>query len=141
MTHEEIIEILHKEQCSCVILSADGSVTICRRRGVIDLLDLFHTQPQLLVGAFIADKVVGKGAAALMVLGGVSSVYADILSRSALKLLSDSGVKDIRYGKIVENIINRAGTDICPVEKLTASYGSAPECLPVIEDFVKHINK
>ena len=35
-------------------------------------------------GAAIADKVIGKGAAALMVLGGFKTVYADIISTPAL---------------------------------------------------------
>ncbi len=39
---------------------------IFRERGVADLFRLQHEEPQLLRGAFIADKVVGKGAAALM---------------------------------------------------------------------------
>ena len=36
---------------------------IFRERGVADLFRLQHEEPQLLRGAFIADKVVGKGAA------------------------------------------------------------------------------
>ena len=39
---------------------------IFRERGVADLFRLLREEPQLLRGAFIADKVVGKGAAALV---------------------------------------------------------------------------
>lgn len=53
---------------------------IFRERGVADLFRLLHEEPQLLRGAFIADKVVGKGAAALMVLGGVEGLFADVVS-------------------------------------------------------------
>ena len=56
---------------------------IFRERGVADLFRLQHEEPQLLRGAFIADKVVGKGAAALMVLGGVEGLFADVVSRPA----------------------------------------------------------
>lgn len=44
-------------------------------------------------GAAIADKVIGKGAAALMVLGGFKTVYADIISTPALALLCEAGIE------------------------------------------------
>ena len=65
---------------------------IFRERGVADLFRLQHEEPQLLRGAFIADKVVGKGAAALMVLGGVEGLFADVVSRPALELLAGAGI-------------------------------------------------
>lgn len=45
------------------------------RRGVADLYDLLVQEPEFLHGAFVADKVIGKAAASLMVLGGVRQVY------------------------------------------------------------------
>ena len=48
-------------------------------RGVKDLYTLYTTTPSLLNGALVADKVVGRAAATLMVLGGVKRVYADTI--------------------------------------------------------------
>lgn len=42
------------------------------QRGVADLYDLLVTEPDFLQSASIADKVIGKAAASLMVLGGVA---------------------------------------------------------------------
>lgn len=39
------------------------------RRGVADLYDLLVQEPEFLHGASVADKVIGKAAASLMVLG------------------------------------------------------------------------
>ena len=114
----DIIETLHREGCSCVIARGDA-VTLCRARGVADLLRLLTTSPGTLAGAIIADKVVGKGAAALMILGGVSAVY----------------------GRLTDNIINRAATGICPVESLCAPCRTAGECLPLIMKFVSENSK
>lgn len=126
--------MLRREKCSCVI--AKGSeVTVCRERGVKDLLRLLEEEPELLRGAFVADKVVGKGAAALMILGGVEAVYAEVVSRPAMELFSTATV-EVSYGTLAENIINRAGTGICPVEKLCADCRTADECLPLIRTFV-----
>ena len=109
---------------------------IFRERGVADLFRLQHEEPQLLRGAFIADKVVGKGAAALMVLGGVEGLFADVVSRPALELLAGAGIA-VEYTVVVPNIVNRAG----PVEQLCAGAASAAECLPLIEGFMQKMKE
>ncbi len=132
---KRLTEILHKENCSCVIENEDGLLTIGRERGVRDLMNFLKQTPEVLKGALVADKVVGKGAAALMVLGGVKGIYADVISVKAFELLDKSGV-DAGYGVIVENIINREGTGTCPVETLCSDCATAEECLPLIEAFL-----
>ena len=103
---------------------------IFRERGVADLFRLLREEPQLLRGAFIADKVVGKGAAALMVLGG----------RPALELLAGAGIA-VEYTVVVPGIMNRAGTGTCPVEQLCAGAETAAECLPLIEGFMQKMKE
>ncbi|MDE5878005.1 MAG: DUF1893 domain-containing protein [Muribaculaceae bacterium] len=134
----ELAGILHKEGCSCVICK-DGRISIFRQRGVKDLLYLLESESDRLQGAMIADKVVGKGAAALMSLGGVASVYTDVISGPALELLEKAHIP-VSYGIAVPNIINRAGTGVCPVEALCMDCESAAECLPRIENFVNKQN-
>ena len=136
---QDIIDTLHREGCSCVIAKGD-SVTRCHRRGVADLLHLLKTSPETLSDSFIADKVVGKGAAALMALGGVGEVYADVISRPALALLDESGIH-VSYGESVEHIINRSGTGVCPVETLCQECATPQECLPLVEQFVERMQK
>lgn len=135
----DIIETLHREGCSCVIACGDA-VTLCRERGVADLLRLLTASPGTLAGAIIADKVVGKGAAALMILGGVSAVYADVVSRPAMELFAATDIA-VSYGRLTDNIINRAATGICPVESLCAPCRTAGECLPLIMKFVSENSK
>lgn len=136
---QPIIEKLHRESCSCVIANGDVML-LCHGRGVSDLWRLLGEQPEVLDGALVADKVVGKGAAALMVLGRVAAVYTDLISRPALNLLQGAGI-DVEYGECVPNIINRAGNDICPVEKLCADAATAADCLPLIDSFISQMKK
>lgn len=75
----QTIELLHSARCSCVILK-DGKPRLFRERGVKDLYRLLTTEPSSLAGAFVADKVVGKAAAALLILGGVGELHADVIS-------------------------------------------------------------
>ncbi len=130
-----LAEILHKEKCSCVIWKND-KLSLFHQRGVKDLLCLLNSSDAELSDALVADKVVGKGAAALMILGGIKAVYADVISNPALNLLKDAHIK-VDYANVVPNIINRAGTGICPVEKLCENCSTAADCLPLISEFIK----
>lgn len=136
---QKLIETLEREGCSVVIRS-QGQERCFWQRGVADLFDLLQGYPEVLHGAMLADKVVGKGAAALMVLGKVNEVYARTISQPALALLQQAGIQ-VSFGQCVEHIINRAGTDWCPVEKLCYQAQTAEECLPLIEGFLATIRK
>lgn len=62
---------------------------------------LLENEPEFLLGAFVADKVVGKGAAALMVLGGVKHVYTDVISTPALDLFKTYGV-EVSFSEVTD---------------------------------------
>lgn len=132
---QRLIDLLHAEACSCVIRNGD-TTRIFRERGVRDLYRLLTTEPRLLDGAFVADKVVGKGAAALMLLGGVAELYADVISRPALELLASSSLR-VSYTLEVPRIVNRTRTGLCPVESLCRDCATAAEALPLIRDFLE----
>lgn len=135
----QAIEKLHNEGCSCVITDGKQFFTF-HQRGVKDLYEILDTQPQLLQDAFVADKVVGKGAAALMILGGIEALYTDTISEAALELLHSRDI-EVGYSKLVPHIINRTGTGMCPVETLCQECQSAEECLPRIKNFIESMTK
>lgn len=137
MTTEErtqTIDLLFAESCSCVIRNSD-QLRIFRERGVKDLHRLLKEEPKFLHGAFVADKVVGKAAAALMILGEVKEVFADTISRQALDLLKKSRV-EIAYTLEVPHIINRTQTGWCPLETRCRDLKTPKECLVQIDDFI-----
>lgn len=129
-----LIGRLHRQKCSCVIANGDD-VRMFHQRGVADLYDLLRGEPAFLQGARVADKVVGKGAAALMVAGGVAELYADTLSRRAMDLLETHGVS-VDCAQVVSGIRNRAGTGWCPVETLCASLTDIGEMVEAIGRFL-----
>lgn len=66
MDMKRLVDLLHDGGHSCAI--SNGTVTrTFDQRGVADLYDLYVNEPSFLYGAEMADKVVGRGAAALMV--------------------------------------------------------------------------
>ena len=139
MERQELITQLHALQCSCIIRN-NGTTRTFHERGVKDLHRLLMQEPEILSGASLADKVVGKGAAALMIAGEVAWVYADVISQAAMELFEQSRI-EVQYAEIAPNIINRAGTDICPVEKLCRDCQTAAECLPLIDKFIKEMSR
>lgn len=131
---KDAIDTLHDKKCSCVILK-DNKLTVCDGPGISDLLRLLNTEPQILEGAFVADKVIGKAAAALLILGAVKEVYTDLISDAAVKLLSRTQVK-LTFARQVPTILNRLKNDICPMEKLCADALSPKECYDRISKFI-----
>ncbi len=133
-----LVDILHKEKCSCVVCKND-KVSLFHQRGIKDLLLLYNSSDSELEDALVADKVVVKGAAALMILGKVKAIHVDVISIPALKLLENAHI-EVEYASLVPNIINRSGTGICPVEKLCSDCRTAEECLPLIKEFATKNN-
>ena len=134
-----LIERLHEGGYSCVIGKGE-EVRIFTQRGVADLYDLLCREPSYLKGASVADKVVGKAAAALMILGGISEIYADVISTSALALLQGTEVK-VSFAREVPFIENRTQTGWCPLETASYSLGSAEEIFPVVAKFIAKIRQ
>lgn len=116
MDKSEAIDLLHRGGYSCVVVK-EGRAECFRRRGVTDLFLLLRDRPEALKGAFVADKVVGRGAAMLMVCGGVGELYTDLISEQALPVLAAADIT-VAYNRTTPHILNRQGTDWCPVEEL-----------------------
>lgn len=134
LTMEELKSVLMSEGHSCVLYN--GVQRSYDRRGVVDLLMLYDKEPSVLRDALVADKVVGKGAAALMAAGGVREVYGEVMSVSALDLLKQHGVT-VSYGVVVPHVINRSGDGICPVEALCATETDVDVMITRIRNFIQ----
>lgn len=106
--------LLEKEGLTCAVCK-EQTVHTSRLRGVKPLAS-WYAQGRDFTGFSAADKVVGKATAFLYTLLGVRAVYAGVLSKSALEVLTGHGV-EVTYGSLVENIINRSGDGICPFEQ------------------------
>ncbi len=133
----ELTERLHQGNHALVVRQGE-TIRCFDNRGVADLYRLLGEEPQLLREAAVADKVVGKAAAALMLLGGVTELYADIVSSPALELLRQSALK-VHYGQQVDHIINRTGTGWCPLETRCKECRTAEECLREVEAFMQSV--
>lgn len=115
---EHLKNMLNNPKIKGVVRSADGEIVEFYSPGVKDIYCLVATRRHVLDGACVADRVIGRGAALLLAMGHVSQVFARLISEQAVQVLQAAGIA-VYYDAVVPNIINRDGTDICPVEKLT----------------------
>ncbi len=116
-------EILQNGTDTCVLCKADR-VYRCTETGIRPMMRLLSDKVEM-EGFSVADKIVGKAAALLFVLAGIKEVYAPVMSEAAARTLSEHGIAWYCDTQ-AERIINRQGTDICPMEK-TVQDISDPE--------------
>lgn len=126
---------LDAEDVRGAAMSAQGEIRDFHRKGVIDLFTLVTEEPEFLRGGMIADRVIGKGAALLLLKANVAQVFAFVISKPALDVLQAYGIK-VSYITLQPNIVNRAGDGICPVEKLTENIASPDEAYLKIKEFL-----
>ena len=134
---ERLTDMLHRGAYSCVIRKGDVTRTF-HQRGVADLWQLCQDGEHFLQGARIADKVIGKGAAALMIHGGVAEVYADVISHPALALLQEHGI-EVSYREVTDRIVNRRGDGLCPVETLCVDLTTIDDMVDAISNFINKL--
>ena len=110
------IEKIKQEGTSCIVIREGVIIHEADGRGVAPLLNLYHESPQLLFGATIVDRIIGKGAAMILVLGGVRRVYGELMSEAGRRYLDDHGI-DVTYGRCIDVIKNRKNDGMCPIEQ------------------------
>lgn len=135
----ELMDKLHNGGYSCVV-SNGGQIRTFSQRGVADLYELLMTDASFLLGAHVADKVVGRAAAAILVAGKVRALSVDVISEPAIELLQQANVQ-LEYSVRVEHIINRTKTDMCPLEKRTQNCKSVKAVLAEISAFLKDMQQ
>lgn len=84
-----------------------------------------------LAGYSVADVVVGKAAALLFIKCGINNVFAKTLSENGKKVLEKYGV-ECEYETLTEKIINRAGTDMCPMGKAVLKCDDPEEAYKIL---------
>ncbi len=120
-----------------LVLAKNGEVIASSsRQGIVDLVRFAEALGDELIGASIADKVVGKAVALLVRYAGITAVYAVTMSQSAEATLEGTGIK-YSYGKLIPTIMNRTGDDLCPMEKLSLSYDDPTEGFLALKTLVK----
>lgn len=105
--------LIHNDK-TCVLCKGD-IIYLSEDKGIAPMINFINNGLDL-NGFSAADRIVGKAAAMLFILAGVKEVYASVISKDAIEIFSQYGIK-YTYDTLTEKIINRKGNDICPMEK------------------------
>lgn len=111
-------DTLARTGCSCVLVR-DGEIKASRLTGIRPLLDWLQEDAACFRNAALADKVLGKAAALLLIFGGLSpsgEAFGQVLSDGAAQVFDQYGVS-YAFETRAPYIINRAGTGMCPMEQ------------------------
>jgi len=132
---ERLKQILsHGDYTIAVGNSHSGQIFTSRERGVKALLHLLDTDPDMLREASVADKVVGKAAAALMLLGGVNEIHSGVITSAAFGMLRQGGVA-VDFDVETPFVENRTRTGRCPLDTLCSTLSSPEEMAAAIRKF------
>lgn len=115
--------ILSEEGQSLVVVRDGRLLFSSRLQGIQPLLDALDHN--VLPGSALADKVVGRAAAMIAVLGEVNAVHSPLMSQEAVDVLSEAGILHCA-DKVVEQILNQGGTGPCPLE-IATNFTVIPE--------------
>lgn len=132
MSLEQAKSILHTSASTIAVVS-NGEVFTSQERGVKPLLYLLSEKKGFLKGASVADKVIGKAAALLMVLGEIKEVHTFIISEPAIKVFEKYNIPCF-YDKKVDRIVNRTGDGLCPMETLCLDVEELKEAFTKIKE-------
>ena len=135
---EKAISLLKEDHLTCAIVGPNTRYT-STQRGIVPLLTCYK-ENLAEDGCCAADKVVGKAAAYVYVLLGVTALYADVISKPALKVLEDAKV-EVTYAHLVDAIVNRTGTGFCPMETAVLGIDDPLEALNAVEKTLEQLHK
>ncbi len=123
-----------KGSARCVVYNDKGLFT-SEERGIRPMILWLEEDCEFLRGASVADKVVGRAAAMIMVYAGVREVYASVISNGAIEVLRDAGIA-VSYSMTAIAISNRRGDGICPMERLVAPIGEPEKAYNTLREKV-----
>ena len=132
---EKAKQLLKNGNFTCVTIK-NGQVFTDTQNGIKPAIEHLRQDKDFFLGAVVADKVVGKAAAMLFTYGGISQLYTDVISLHALKWLKKCNVKP-EYKTVAENIKNRTGTGICPMEQRVLDVDDHNTAYEIFNNIVK----
>jgi len=131
----QMLDMLNEQGLSLLVFN-NGELTTHANRGIQDLLQLISDQPERLKGAVAADKIIGKSAAAIMIVGGVKQVHTNIICTPARELFEANGVQ-VFASEEVPMIMNRNRSGMCPMDTQINEVENVEECVAILQNMPK----
>ena len=131
---EQTVNILHTGGYTIVVQNEEQQYT-STKRGIAPILEIINQDIELLQDAIVADKVIGKAAALLLIYGKVKHIHADVISELAMDVLSQYKVS-FTFEQKVPYIINRTKTDMCPMERCVLDINNPEHAFMALKEAI-----
>ena len=129
---EQVKDALSGEEITFAAVSAKGEVKTSSLKGITPIMELLTAQPRFFTGACVADRVIGKAAAFLLVKGEITYLYAKVISVHGAEVLEKNNIP-FEYEKMVPYIINRTKDGMCPFEASVLEEDNSEQAFLVIQ--------
>ncbi len=111
-------KILQNNKYTFVLLKDGRRIKTSHKKGIFPFMEMIRDHSDMMEGAVIADKVIGKAAALLAAGYKVKAIYSEVISQKAREVLEYNSIF-YQFDYCVDYIKNRDKNDQCPMEKLT----------------------
>jgi len=110
-----------------LVIAKNGIVLFeTESHGISGLLKAIKQLQNNMAGSSVADRIVGRAAALLLVYSGVVAVFAVTASDGGIEVLKNNHVFH-EFGRQVPRILDSKRVDVCPFEKLVAKFSDPKE--------------
>ncbi len=127
-----IKSLFYEKKARLLLFQKGGEYVVDRRPGLLPLWEKVRQEGWK--GGFLADRVLGRGAAFLVLDAGIEFVFSPLMSQGAESILKNSNIP-YEALEVVPVIKNRDGTASCPVEKLLEDIIDKEEACSLLDEF------
>lgn len=136
---EKVKKMLEQEEVTFSAVTKNGLIT-SSLRGIAPMMNLLQEDEASLSDACVADRVIGRAAAFLLLKGRAAKLYAKVISRHALDILEKSQI-EVVYDKCVPYIVNRKGDGMCPMEECVLNTEDADEAYRLLSEKLESLRR
>lgn len=118
----------------------EGTIYESTLQGIAPIFQKLQEHDNFLKDAFVVDKVIGKAAAMLLIMGEIKELFAEVISEHALQILKEYEIL-VTYQQVVPYIINRTKTGMCPMEESVLHIKQPKEAYAILEQKIAQMRK
>ena len=127
------VDVFYRTEAGNVIYRENEEPVLSNEKGIKPLMTQLRSNKAAFKEAAIADKVIGKAAAWMAVLGGAKAVYGKTMSEGAVEILEHAGIS-YDYRHLVPFIVNRTKDGKCPLEEAVWDVSDADTAYKKLEE-------
>ena len=112
-------EVFYQEKWSLVVVNKGKIISKKNKSRLLPLIKTMEQFKEKVRGGTVADKVVGRAAAMIMVAYGIAEVFTPLISEGGKNILREASIY-VEAEKTVPVILNEHRKKPCPMEKMVS---------------------